>query len=313
MKRKILIPVFVLLVLAAFFLGQHDVLRLRETTETQTPQEAENEDLLVGILLLPEWPDWTVYDAGMPSQDDEARDALFSELNGIPYFWGVCEANEKIGDFIWSVAGEGISDPEFGSVIRDTADSEAELPLGNSPDVPNSETQTITRALDGTLYVRNDVDDGWTLHGIPIYQKPTGEIYAAKAGHDNRFFAHGMTITLRDARKTTGEEGEEILISKVKLSCKTINHPGNCIRLLQMDENHEILAEQSYDVTAMPEDFTPMLEASYLLVEADETDSMGRPGVHRTLCQSGDKSFSYFVAADNGVCVKKSCYLHYGE
>ena len=41
MKRKILIPVFVLLVLAAFFLGQHDVLRLRETTETQTPGSGE--------------------------------------------------------------------------------------------------------------------------------------------------------------------------------------------------------------------------------------------------------------------------------
>ena len=315
MKRKILLPAFALLILAAFFLGTSEVLRLRKDPEPTGQEERPQEDLVVGILLLPEWPDWTVYNAGKPSQDYEEREALFSELNGIPYFWGVCGADEKMEAFTWCVVGAGISDADFhyGADRDDTAESVAERLPGIGADDPEGENLTVTNALYGTIYVRRDVDREWAMHGIPIYQKSTGEIYASTEGEiDHRFVPREMSYSIWGKKKEI-EEGERTLISKVKLSCKTINHPGKSIRLLQMDENHEILAEQSYEVTEMPEEFEPMPEAAYLLVEADETDSEGTALVHRTLCQRGDESFSYFIGTDNGVCIKKSCYLKYGE
>lgn len=147
-----------------------------------------------------------------------------------------------------------------------------------------------------------------TMFVNPIYQCNDGRIYVTSgSGLSGELYLGGeMTHTLNDTLTTT-VDGE----SKTMSACVKVHAvhalPTKELQLIQMDETHRVIAQNTYQSGSFPEELTVEETAAYLIVQTTDGET-----VRRELRQRGDENAPYFTA-QGPICVPGGVKLNWGE
>jgi len=211
---------------------------------------------------------------------------VFPGIEGYPHF--VARIITDTDDYVAATSDPSISSGKLNLNYSDTGES---------------------IEFSGTLYVSTDA--GQLTHYInPVYQDAEGRVYATTGnGMSADFNADGMRHSTNfnvdssfteDGTTKTYHFNYEITVEAMT--------PATEIRLLQMNEQHEILSTQHYKPGEMPTDLTPEADTAYLIVEQQEKD-----GITRQLLDYGDETIVTYEAQGDFICRQKSTWLHWPE
>lgn len=147
-----------------------------------------------------------------------------------------------------------------------------------------------------------------TMFVNPVYQTDSGEIYVTSGS--------GLTGDL-----TAGGEMTQTLTNDVTAAVDGVSRSATStvrvhavhalltqeLRLIQMDENHQVISEKAYGIGTFPEELTPEQNTAYLIAEISDGES-----VKRSIFQPGDENIPYFVAQGD-LAVPEGIRLHWSE
>lgn len=276
------------------------------------PSSAEP-DRLVGVFITTEYLDLFDTDAWLqdnadqiadgeltlPAEDDQYTERLYAELTEstvtdssgkthtthqytFKELDGIILASYQLQDSsnaYWSTdCGEGICD------IKTALSS-----LDNG----------TLREIVGSLYISHTSGDT-IFYFNPVYQTADGAVYlvpgsglhvsSALGASASQAISSTATVT-ENGVETTHSSKIEVKIDFVAVADKVV--------LIQMDENNREIARSEFIPGEMPEEFTPLDNAAYLIIEEHCGDS-----VSRSLHQPGSDSIRVFFAPDGKLCLE---------
>lgn len=166
--------------------------------------------------------------------------------------------------------------------------------------------------LSGEIWLNHD--QHMTAYFNPVYVDGNGSFYIT-SGHgfstsgDN---APGSLYaqTMEDSRTVT-ENGERIVRSiSVKISLGTMYAPWEYV-LLQMDEENQVIRQDSYLPGQLPEAVTPEAETAYLLLETHNAPAAGEQQLTREIIGRDAEQFTTRFATENGFISEMSTVIHW--
>lgn len=151
-------------------------------------------------------------------------------------------------------------------------------------------------------------DDPVTMFLNPVYQTDSGEIYVTSGSGLTGDLASGgeMTQTLTGDVTTTVDGVSRSVSSTVKVHAV---HAllTQALRLTQLDEHNQIVAENTYESGTFPEELVLDAKTACLIAEISDGET-----VKRSLFQPGDECVPYFVAQGN-LAIPEGIQLHWSE
>lgn len=152
--------------------------------------------------------------------------------------------------------------------------------------------------LTGTIFFSHKVGTIITYLN-PVYQTASGEVYVV-SGSGLQFDAGiggEASQTVSDSVTTTenGKSKTDSIKIEVKMRCIEL---AQKIILIQMDSSNNELARTEFLPGELPEEFTPMEDIAYLIVE-----EYRESGVYRSLHQSTDDYIEIFYSLDDSLCI----------
>ncbi|MDO5400262.1 MAG: hypothetical protein Q4F17_04675 [Eubacteriales bacterium] len=223
-------------------------------------------------------------------EDGAAKyEVSFPEVEG--YFWVDlrCSASglwEPDGEYYWNSTGNGgLYDLKSGISSTDRGE-ESTLEL------------TVAYWQDGPV----------TMFCNPIYQTADGKIYVTSGSGLSGDLALGgkMTQTLTNTVTTT-VDGESRTDSTTVMVHAIHALPTEELRLVQLDEQYRILAENDYKKGSFPASLNLEPGAVCLIVQTTDGQT-----TTRTLCQRGDENAVYFTT-QGSICIPGSVELNWSE
>ncbi len=152
--------------------------------------------------------------------------------------------------------------------------------------------------LTGTIFVA--CNTGSVIFYLnPVYQTSSGEVYVVSGsglqfdsslgGEASQSVSDSVTTTENGESKTSSTKIE------VKMRCIEL---ADKIILIQMDSSNNELARAEFLPGKMPEEFTPLENTAYLIIEEHRES-----GVYRSLHQSTDDYIEIFYSLDDSLCL----------
>lgn len=216
-------------------------------------------------------------------------DYMFAGVDGLSYFEPT----------IQSPSGQGPTDYLFVN--------EAFCVQNRSVNVEDTDNaNAVTRISDGTLYVVPSRDD-IIYHINPIYQEASGDVYLAAGSGiclgDGMSRGDAMSTSF-DSTVSTVENGKKVTkTNKMKISIEVLYVPTE-VRVFEMGTDGQRLATKQYDANHLPDTYSPLKSAAFLVVEAHYKNIDGTVGVARKTYDRGVEDFSTFHRRGDGCCVK---------
>ena len=209
---------------------------------------------------------------------------------------------EGVEGYYHFVARMGEGDQEYVSTMGDASISSGQVHLSYSD---TGEDVTFS----GTLYVSTGA--GTTTHYInPVYQDAEGNVYATTGnGMSADFNAEGMRHSTTFETTTTYLEDD---VTKeyhfhYEIAVEAMTPPTE-VRLLQMNEDHEVISQEVYKPDTMPTDLQVSTETAYVIAELVKGDTVTRQLLDRTQ----DCLTTYRERKDH-ICEEQMTFLHWPE
>lgn len=161
--------------------------------------------------------------------------------------------------------------------------------------------------LTGTIYFSHKA--GSVIFFLnPVYQTASGEVYVVSGNGGLQFDASigskasqtvSDSVTITENGETTLDTTEiEVNMHCIELSQKII--------LIQMDNSNNELARTEFLPGEMPEEFTPMEDTVYLIIEEHRES-----GIYRSLHQSTDDYIEIFYSLDDSLCIPQRTTINW--
>ena len=301
MKIKVLVIILVCAMLAAFGAGAAGLIKPAASAEAETGD-------LIGVLITTEYlrtdagaEEFVFYDsleealaagttargriyATLKDEDKYVKEYVFEGVDGIPFFAPMIREDDDTEGYIASTTGPGISDSHL--------------------NIAGSDGGEDSVSLEGTVYfARNTADQVFYMN--PVYQTKSGAVYAEPAEGLGMGPGTGeMTQEIKSNRTDTAVNGDKTeRENAVKIRFKEIEAPER-IGLVQFDAENGLLDAQTFTPEDLPEQFTLLSDAAYLLAESEATDETGAKTVTRTLADRDEQWIAVFRPLKNGICEK---------
>lgn len=210
----------------------------------------------------------------------------------------VFEGVDGLRFFMVSVHAPGASIP-YHANIMDEGVSDVHLAVHGT-----DEAESLS--LEGTVFVAPQ-EGSKVYYFNPVYQDSDGNVYALSgSGISGDMNAEGTAYSQNIKSSTTrvenGKKKTEDFSVNVSISVKLA--PWK-VKLLQMNKDHEIVAQAEYPSDAMPDSITPESQTEYIIIENHSKIADGSKRVLRDIYDRNDKQIKTFHILENGVCVGK--------
>jgi len=149
-----------------------------------------------------------------------------------------------------------------------------------------------------------------TFYVNPVYQQEDGSVYVTSGSaiycEGDPDLAGGESSLKRSEKESTTVNGVEQagVENKVEVFFEGRFIPVG-IKVLELDAESSIVAEQDYFPGKLPEEITPNAKTEYIIVETQNDDG----SVSRELFDKEDTVLSGFMELDNGILQRQQCSL----
>lgn len=131
-----------------------------------------------------------------------------------------------------------------------------------------------------------------TLYANPVYQTSDGQIYVTSGSGISADLSQGGSVSQTLTNTVTARvNGKEETNATTVLLQAGYARPTESLTLVEMDENNEVLGENTYKLEDIPQEITLGATTAYLIVQTSDGAASTR-----TLCDSEDTSIQYFTA-----------------
>ncbi|MCR5154350.1 MAG: hypothetical protein K6B75_05830 [Lachnospiraceae bacterium] len=167
--------------------------------------------------------------------------------------------------------------------------------------------------MSGTVYVVPR-EDPYTFFVNPVFQDTEGRIYLVEGSCSGFSSMHtGFTGKLALNEESTINIAENGEYKEKKCSCKcevTVNflREDKNIKILQFDENSNLLKEASYSANECPEEIVTAVGTAYIVAEKYDGEE-----VNRTLYEKKDNYITTFTDRGDGICNGKQHSINWGK
>ncbi len=170
----------------------------------------------------------------------------------------------------------------------------------------------VTKAK-GTIYiVRPDKEDVHFFFN-PVYQTASGRVYALSGNsvsfsHENASgTSMGMTLS---GNETHTENGRETVVNgrEINVEVKIVDHMEK-ISVLQFGADNVVLKSEEFLPGQLPEDYTPLKETEYIIVDTERTADNPDEVHDRQIFSKQSEFMTAFVCRDDGICTKQHCEI----
>ena len=295
MKNKKLIIVLACCILAAaFILGVTGVVNLSQGITVK------NSDRLIGFLITRTSLDQD--DNQLTQADDYHYPATRVEKPGTIEADGEEEPYLDV-DYVF----EGIDGFPFMLASTETGDgvnSSTTISDGTVSDIQVSYSQTNDNAteegISGTLYLARGKDD-YLFWFNPVYQTADGDVYAVRATAGmSPSLGICSSVSTHKTQDLSWTEGLKTFTRSMRVEVKMLlaDKPVK-VSIYQYNAAHELIRSDEYDPSSVPETFSPLPVAEYIVIET-ETDGCDPV---REIFGKNDESFTVKLAREDGICV----------
>lgn len=327
MKTKKIIIIIVCTVLAAFVFGVAGIFNLVNTSVDKTTSK----DRLIGVLITREYLDLfdsekffndnfnTLAGGGEISESESSKyqgrlyadrvetshtndetgetdvgiEYVFEGIDGICYF--TPRITDQFGTY-WSLGGDdAISD-------------------GHTNFNSTDEGESIS--MEGTIYVSTGGNTGNFFYFNPVYQTPTGEVYAVSGDGDyfgdNSVAGTSMSREIKENQSSTIDDLTTSSGTEIKVTICYMDKPEK-VSILQFGEGNELLSKIEYDPGDFPDTLQVRSGTQYIIVETTTLSQQQIISVTREIYQPEDETLFAFFSRDDGICVKQECEINWNN
>lgn len=162
--------------------------------------------------------------------------------------------------------------------------------------------------LEATLYVTG-VEQGQSYYINPVFQTADGAVYtlggdgmlvSQPAEQEGEYWSY--TLDHSTTTQMNGETETDQVSILVRLSVLFLPRE---IVVVQMDEQHNLLAQDAYAPGAMPETLETEPGCAYLLVETRKEDPAGQEVISRQLISPQEEEIQSFYPREDGICLSQ--------
>lgn len=220
---------------------------------------------------------------------------VFQGIEGISFFTATVPATEDNGSYTSTGSDSAISDGHAALHFKDNED---------------------TIDLDGTIYL-SIRHPGVIWYINPVYQSTDGSVYTTAGSGisfsgDTGAAGARYSTTLKETTTVTENGKAKSATTSVKISLAPM-YPPEQVAVIQMGQGYHVLASAEYAPTELPSTFAPQAETQFIVVETRWRDHDGNFTVSRALYGKDDNSMETFYCREDGVCVKQSTSIKWGE
>lgn len=233
-------------------------------------------------------------------EGDEKYYARFSEdektfvFDHEGYGFFAVEIKESEDNIYSSIMGDVITDPS------------SHFSVGEDEEV---------HELEGTLFFTPESGE-ITWYFNPVYQEEDGEVYAVNEGTGlatDPGLDEGLRMSQWKEEVTTFMENGKSRSARThaKVNLEMMYRPIH-ILLLEMDENSQILVKNEYEPGKLPEQYEPLAETAYIMVETQKKGPHGTVATREIFDQTKDSLETYY-AREDGIVSKMSSALNWAK
>lgn len=296
MKKRNILIVLAVLLLAAFALGASGAVTLFEGTHESERQAQGN---LIGVLVTTEPLDLFDFEAYF---NDHAQTILAGgEISAE-------DADAYTGRLYASLEGRRYVFPDvdgFRYFVAEMEDDEGTYTSFTADDVFNAVKNAIHATDAGEsveLEATIDVCDDSGLRAFyinPVYQEESGAVYTT-SGHGTSMggeLTGSHTTTLTDTRSSTVNGETTELTSSVAITISYVPRTAETT-ISQFSARGELIRRETFALGEVPETIETEQDADYLIVETRDVYE----DVTRKLVEREEGSLSTFVPRADGIC-----------
>jgi hypothetical protein len=190
-------------------------------------------------------------------------DYAFEGLDGISFYEPYVPATESADAYNALIGGDGIGD------------SKVVIAAGDNKGL----------TLEGTIYVTPEAA-GRAYFFNPVYQDAAGNVYvttgsgSTSIGHTAEGTVFSQSYKESYTETVNGKQTADDVSVTVAVSMK---YDAEEFAILQMDDEHTVLARDEYAPGAVPETITPRSGTAYMISESRAKDADGKTQVSRVL------------------------------
>ena len=293
------------------------------------PQETQVEtgeaDRLIGVLITTEYLDLfdmegyledhleQVAQGGEISAQDSAayQNRLYATLTTSTITNQETGETEELEEYVfegiegWAYLAPSLTDEEGNRI--GTSSSVDDVFADTNMHVTTTDEGEILE-LEATLYVTG-VEQGQSYYINPVFQSADGAVYALggdgmlvsqPAEQEGEYWSY--TLDHSTTTQMNGETETDQVSILVRLSVLFLPRE---IVVVQMDEQHNILAQDAYEPGAMPETLETEPGCAYLLVETRKEDPAGQEIISRQLISPQEEEIQSFYSREDGICLSQ--------
>ena len=189
-------------------------------------------------------------------------DYVFEGVDGIRYF--VVSKTDSSGSYHASFSDPGIGDGHTSINVTDDGES---------------------FVLEGTIFVL-PAAAGRTFSFNPVYQDAAGNVYVTtgSSGMSSGVSTEGTAFSqsYKESHTETDNGKETTSEISITITVSVKNTPDKLV-ILQMDEDHFVIARDEYAPGTVPESINPKSGVAYIISESHSTDAEGKTQVTRAM------------------------------
>ena len=292
--KKYIIILACCILAAAFILGITGVVNL------STGIQVKNSDRLVGFLITQSSLDQD--DSQLTQAADYHYPATRVEKQGTIEVDGEEEPYLDVNYVFEGI--DGIPFMLADTTGEDGVNSSTTISDGGVSDVQVYHSQTddnITEeSLTGILYLARGKDD-YLFFFNPVYQTADGDVYAVRATSGmSPSLGICSSVSTHKTQDLSWTEGLKTFTRSMRVEVKMLlaDKPVK-VSIYQYNADHELIHSDEYDPISVPETFSPLPVAEYIVIET-ETDGCDPV---REIFGKNDESFTVKLAREDGICV----------
>jgi hypothetical protein len=228
--------------------------------------------------------------SGTVGEGTGPADYVFEGIDGLRYFVVNVSMGEA-GSCQTSISDPGISD---GHVAVGTFDERDSI------------------ELEGTIYV-SPATTGRAYYFNPVYQDAEGSVYVTSGAGCQYSSASGEGMAFSKSyteSHSETENGKEITSeTSVTITVSVKNMPEKLV-IVQMAEDHSVLARDEYAPGAAPGSITPHTSTAYIISEIYATDADGKTQTTRELYNKDAAFIRSFYDRGDGILIAQYTSLN---
>lgn len=260
---------------------------------------AQQKDKLIGVFLTWDHLDLFDHDAFIQDHIDDIMQGKQVHSGGSQYQGRLYATQTENDDFVF----QGVEGMNFFIATRTDAYgsytglyADPGISEGHQHIHVKDEGEDLT--AQGVIYVAPSGEARY-LYTNPVYQTAAGDVYIMQ-GSGMGFGGDVGEYSFKIEESTTSTDVEGNTLTNRFTLDLTVKEmiPPEIIRILQMDEAHQVIVSAEYVPGEYPEQVIPVPDCAYILVE-----KQGAQDITRTLYHSGEDDIILYAAREDGVMV----------